>query len=97
MQNAKTDRNQAEIVHAIRQLGATVQSLAPVGKGVPDLLVGYRGVNFLFEVKGQNGKLTEPQVKWHGEWQGKVYIVRTIEDAITILTTQVIVWGMPKD
>lgn len=97
MRNAKTDKNQAEIVRALRGIGASVQSLAPVGKGVPDLLVGYNGVNFLMEVKMDKGKLTDDQVQWHGAWMGKVYIVRSIEDAITILTTQVFVWGMPKD
>lgn len=97
MQNAKTDKNQAEIVDAMRKHGATVQILSAVGKGVPDLLVGYRGVNFLFEVKGQNGKLTEPQIKWHDDWQGKVYIVRSIDDAIMILSTKILVYGISID
>jgi hypothetical protein len=36
---------------ALRSAGATVQSLAGVGKGVPDLLVGFKGQTLLFEVK----------------------------------------------
>lgn len=39
----RTDANQAEIVAALRTRGALVQSLAGVGAGVPDLLVGWRG------------------------------------------------------
>lgn len=39
---ARTDANQTAIVEALRKCGASVQSLAAVGKGVPDLLVGLR-------------------------------------------------------
>ena len=50
---AKIDANQTEIVKALRQVGASVQSLASTGKGCPDLLVGFRGVNWLLEVKAK--------------------------------------------
>lgn len=42
MRAAKTDANQTAIVEALRARGHRVQSLAGVGKGVPDLLVGAR-------------------------------------------------------
>ncbi|HJP47915.1 hypothetical protein [Acinetobacter venetianus] len=42
---AKIDANQTEIVKALRKFGASVQSLASTGKGCPDLLVGFRGMN----------------------------------------------------
>ncbi len=48
---AKVDRNQSEVVAALRKLGASVQSLASIGKGCPDLLVGYHGILYLMEVK----------------------------------------------
>ncbi len=48
---AKIDRNHVEIVAALRGVGASVQDLAAVGKGCPDLLVGYRGQNYVIEVK----------------------------------------------
>lgn len=86
MRSARVDRNQTEIVEALRAIGASVQSLAPVGKGVPDLLVGYRGVNFLIEVKGKNGVLTAPQVTWHAEWRGVVYVVRDAGAAIDLVS-----------
>ena len=41
---ARIDRNQPEIVKALRQVGAHVTSLAAVGDGVPDLLVGFQGM-----------------------------------------------------
>jgi hypothetical protein len=77
---AKIDANQDAVVSALRAAGATVQSLAAVGKGVPDLLVGHQGQTFLIEVK--DGKkvpsarqLTEDQVKWHSEWKGGLLAV----------------------
>jgi hypothetical protein len=51
---AKVDANQTEIVQALRQIGAVVQSLAAVGNGCPDLLVGYRNRLFLLELKDGN-------------------------------------------
>jgi Holliday junction resolvase len=75
MRAAKVDANHVQVVEALRAAGATVQSLAGVGKGVPDLLVGYRQTTLLMEVKdGQKSpsqrKLTEDQLKWHREWNG---------------------------
>ncbi len=48
---ANVDRNQPEIVAALRAAGATVEYLHAVGGGCPDLLVGYRGANYVLEVK----------------------------------------------
>jgi Holliday junction resolvase len=71
---AKTDANQTQVISALRAAGATVQSLAAVGKGVPDLLVKYREQLFLIEVKDGRKppsarQLTPDQVKWHEEWK----------------------------
>ena len=75
MRAARTDANHIQVVSALRAAGATVQSLAGVGKGVPDLLVGYRQTTLLMEVKDghkspSQRKLTEDQLKWHGAWNG---------------------------
>lgn len=72
---AKVDANQEQVVQALRAAGAVVQILAAVGKGVPDLLVGYQGKTLLLEVKDGNKppserRLTEDQIKWHGAWRG---------------------------
>jgi len=81
----RTDKNQAEIVDYLRRTGRTVISLSQVGGGCPDILVGYRGVNFLFEIKSERGKLSESQVEMHDNWRGKIHVVRSIEDAEEIL------------
>jgi len=72
---ARIDANQEQVVSALRAAGATVQSLAGVGVGVPDLLVGYQGKTLLLEVKDgkkppSERRLTEDQVRWHGAWRG---------------------------
>lgn len=82
---AKIDRNQPEIVDALRDEGASVQILSAVGKGCPDILVGYNEVNYLMEIKYEDGKLTDDQRVWHTHWLGKVYIVRTPHDAIRLI------------
>lgn len=84
---AKRDENESEVVAALRAVGASVQSLAAVGKGTPDLLVGFRGENYLLEVKWPLGtpsrrKLTPDQVTWHAGWKGAAYIVESSAAAL---------------
>lgn len=72
---AKVDANQQKIVEILRAAGATVQSLAAIGHGCPDLLVGWGGKTLLMEIKDGSKvpsaqKLTDDQIKWHGAWMG---------------------------
>lgn len=89
-QAAAVDRNQAEIVKALRGVGATVQILSAVGKGCPDLLVGFRGRNSLIEVKDfakppSKRTLTPDQVEWHAGWKGQVAKVETVDAALAVI------------
>jgi len=77
---ARTDDNHEQIVKALRAVGATVQSLAAVGRGVPDLLVGYQGKTFLLEIKDgskslSQRQLTEDQMRFHDDWTGGPLLV----------------------
>lgn len=87
---AKVDANQAAIVRALRGLGASVQPLHAVGGGVPDLLVGFQRRNYLIEVKDGSKPpsariLTPAQREWHDGWRGNVAIVKSEEEAATLL------------
>lgn len=82
---ARVDANQAEIVDALRRTGATVQLLHMVGRGCPDVLVGYRGVNYLLEIKTETGTLTPDEVWFFEVWHGQACVVRSIEDALKII------------
>lgn len=87
---AKIDANQPDIVAALRQIGAHVQSLASVGKGCPDLLVSHRNRWYLIEVKDPSKPpsarmLTEDQVAWHAAARADVHVVLTVEDALRVV------------
>lgn len=98
---AKVDDNQPDIVKALRSVGASVTSLAAVGDGVPDLLVGYRRETHLLEVKdGAKAKsaqrLTEAQVDWHATWTGRpAVIVRTVDEALAAIGIRPVSHGCP--
>lgn len=82
-----------------RSLGCTVQHLHMVGKGCPDILVGYRNINLLIEIK--NGalvpsarKLTTDESGWHKRWAGQVCIVESNSDVLDLIDkTAKTAWG----
>lgn len=84
---ARVDDNQAEIVAALRVAGCSVTSLASIGKGCPDIVVGRAGVNYLLEIKDgskvpSKRRLTPDEQSWHGAWRGQVSVVESIADAL---------------
>jgi hypothetical protein len=87
---ARIDANQDQIVTALRAMGATVR-IVTQGNGLPDLLVGFRGVTILMEVKdGQKvpsaRKLTPAEQKFFEEWRGGIVaIVNSVDEAIALL------------
>ena len=50
-----------------------------------DLLVGWKGINYMFEVKGPSGVLTPKQIVFHDEWLGTIFTVRTLDEALETL------------
>ena len=72
----------------LRRCGASIAYLDD--PGVPDLLVGYCGLNLLMEVKGQKGKLTSAQKSFIQNWSGTVYVVRTIRDVKLALRSELL-------
>lgn len=85
---ASADANQPAIVRALRQCGCLVQSLHTVGRGVPDLLICYRGILALVEVKTSNGRYTKKQVQWHTEWQeAPIFTIKDADQIEDLLNT----------
>lgn len=82
---AKVDANQEQIVSALRAVGATVQSLATIGKGCPDILVAFRQQMYLLELKHGKGKANELQKKWHDAWNADVHVVYGPEEALRVV------------
>ena len=82
--NAKRDDNEKAIVDALRAYGCSVQRTS--GSGLPDLAIGWRGLNLWAEVKGEKGKLTPPQEAWHAAWRGaKPFVLRSVKDIPAML------------
>ena len=89
---ARKDVNQGGIVDGLRQLGFSVSVLNE--KSVPDIMVGARGVNYLLEIKAPlgprggvgSGKLTPDQLLWYRDWKGQAAVVRTLDEALRIIS-----------
>ena len=73
----RLDANHAEIRRELERAGAVVVPDGPV-----DLLVGFRGRNYLLEIKTEKGKLRESQVRFVRRWTGQVDVVRSAEEAL---------------
>jgi len=85
MRAARVDANQGEIVAALRKVGCSVLSLARLGNGAPDILLGYKGKNVLLEIKRAKGKLNDQQQEFKDEWRGELCVVRSVDEALLVL------------
>lgn len=84
------DANQAAVVRKLRECAVKVEVLSDVGKGVPDLLLGFRGVNILLELKNGDKppsarNLTADQKAWHESWPGQVDVVNDFDEAFAVV------------
>jgi hypothetical protein len=77
----RQDANHQPIVDGLRDVGASVSLIAPV-----DLLVGWRGRNYLLEVKTARGEISSSsQREFLDGWQGQWAIVRSLKDALAAI------------
>lgn len=92
---AKLDGPHQAIVQGLRAEGYSVQSLASVGSGFFDLVVGGDGFNLLLEVKDPKAwrarsQRVEPrevkQRKVQAEWKGLKATVRSLAEANEAIT-----------
>ena len=82
---AKVDGNQKEITRFLRECGCSVFPTHMVKNGFPDLVVGFKGVNYLLELKdGSKIKcpLTPKEWNFHLTWKGRHEVIYSIEDAV---------------
>jgi hypothetical protein len=88
---AKVDANHADVVTALRDLGYSVSSTAPVGNGFPDVAVGFRDDQgeprtVLLEIKASpRHKLTRDEQEWFSAWTGAAYVVTSPKDAVELV------------
>jgi hypothetical protein len=89
MRANRIDNNQTEIIQALEQVGATVQRLNAVKNGCPDILVGYKGVNYIIEIKSPGGLCTTQEAIWITTWKGRAFVVKSIEEAYKVIGFEV--------
>ena len=88
----RTDENHKAVVDELRAAlpEATVFDASGAGRGFPDLVVGWRGRNYLFEIKNgsqvpSRRRLTAAQGGMHGNWQGQVAIVHSAAEILAAM------------
>ena len=85
---AKVDKNQAQIVEALRKVGAVVKHVHQL-KNLFDVLVFYRGNTYCVEIKSsRKSKLTEGELECKQEIEsvGVAYwVIYSVDDAMKML------------
>lgn len=91
MRAKKVDRNQKEIVEMLRKIpGVSVAYTHTIGNGFPDIVVGFKGVNYLCEIKDGTlkpsaQKLTPDEDKFHKEWTGQITVANNIDKILELI------------
>jgi hypothetical protein len=85
-QKRRSDGNQPEIIAQLRAIGATVIDTHNLGHGAPDILVGWHGKNYLFEIKMPGGQITPDEKEFAQYWKGQSTLIRNAEQAIEYMT-----------
>ena len=76
----RRDANEPEIVEALKAVGAQVERA-----DFCDLVVGFRGNNYLIEVKMPGAKLKPSQTKLKETWKGQYGIAHNVTEALLII------------
>jgi Holliday junction resolvase len=87
---ARVDANQKKIVAQLRGIGCSVLHTHQLGKGAPDIIVGYNFNNYLIEIKDGSKpkaqqKLTPDEVRFQSEWKGNYYVINSFEQLRDII------------
>ena len=91
----RVDENHKQVVEDLRASlpEATVGDASGAGRGVPDLVGGCKGRNYLYEIKNgsqvpSRRRLTVAQVGMHANWQGQVATVHSAADILADLARE---------
>lgn len=89
---AKVDANQNKVVKSLRGIpGVTVAITSQLGKGFPDFIVGYKGFNWMIELKDGNKppsarELTPDEVEFIQAWKGQVNVCNSFDEIFKLIT-----------
>jgi len=87
---ARVDANQRQIVEGLRKIGASVWITSAIGDGGPDLVVGFHGRNWLFEIKDGSKSpsrrdLTRGERDFAESWRGQWAVITSFDEALDAL------------
>lgn len=87
---ARVDANQKEIVQQLRKRGISVLHTHQLGKGAPDIVIGYMNQNYLIEIKDGNKsksqqKLTPDELEFASKWGGKYAVCNSLEQILQLI------------
>ena len=93
----RVDANQPELVSQLRSIpGVKVAITSSLGGGFPDLVIGYRGVNYFVELKDgdkppSKRKLTSDEKRWHKMWDGygQVATCKNLEECLGVIGIEI--------
>lgn len=84
---ARRDKNERAITQALEGIpGLSVVFLSQ--ENIPDLLIGYQGVNYLVEIKSEKGKVKPGQARFLMDWPGQAGVCRTLDEVLKIIGVQ---------
>jgi Holliday junction resolvase len=87
---ARVDSNQKKIVSELRKMGCSILHTHQLGKGAPDIIVGYNGNNYLIEIKDgsktlSQQRLTRDELQFQSNWNGSYFVCNSVEQIKEIL------------
>lgn len=87
---ARVDANQKEVVKQLRDRGVSVLHTHQLGKGAPDLILGYYGSNYLVELKDgaktkSQQKLTPDELDFMNKWGGNYAVCNSLEQILQLI------------
>ena len=87
----RTDANQQDIIDKLRCIpNLSVVSTHTIGKGFPDIIVGYKGNNYMIEIKDgakwkSQQKLTADELVFHMKWKGQICVCNSFEQVFELI------------
>ena len=86
----RKDSNQTEVVQGLRDRGISVAITSNVGSGFPDLVLGYKGFNYLCELKDgkkppSKRKLTPAEQDFKCDWTGNYFVANNLHEILYLI------------
>lgn len=88
---AKIDSNQNKVVGMLRKIpGVSVAITSQLGNGFVDIVVGYKGINYMIELKdgdkvASKRKLTVDEIEFSDKWKGQYNVCKDFDEVFNLI------------